>query len=60
MVNVSVEVQADNGACAKVTSDRDAKRVVLIDIDPELKWDGEGLLKLAATLSGVAQMLPQT
>lgn len=53
------EISTDNGAAAKIITPKGHHgHVVTIDIDAGLKWDREGLLKLASTISGIAQTLP--
>jgi len=56
MRNLKLALEVDNRASAIVTGTGNA---VKLEVDPELMWDREGLLKLSAALTSIAGMLPE-
>ena len=55
MTMLNVRIEADNLAQAVVVSA--SERAVYVKLDPEIRWDAEGLLRLSAMLKGVAHTL---
>ena len=57
MRSLTLRLEADNLASATVTGTNKGHTLKL-EVDPEMSWDREGLLKLAAALKGIGGMLP--
>ena len=57
MRNLKLALEVDNRASAIVTGTGNA---VKLEVDPELMWDREGLLKLSAALTSIAGSVRNT